>query len=185
MPYWCKDCKEAICSDCVKYHKKLRLDHCMIPIDDVTEADILISQLNLGENCQKHKKEALTMYCISHEEPCCTICALSKHKACQEVEPLDELAANYTHHIKENDAKCLNNMQKNLENIIEVETASRKDTEDLAEDTISRMTNLVDKSKEQMDDLLNSFKLEIQQKKSESIITRGPWALMRSHEFNG
>ena len=169
--YWCKDCKESICDDCVKSHKKLRLNHSIIPKDDVTEADILVSQLDLGENCQKHKREPLTMYCITDEEPCCTVCALSTHKACQEVVPLDELAENYSQLIKDKDTKCLHNMQKSLENIIKLKTAAEKDNNNLADQMVSRMTKLVGTIKQQMDDLLSGFISVVQKKKSESLVT--------------
>ena len=90
--YWCKNCKGGICDECVRFHKKLLLLHSFIPIDDVTEADILMSKLDLDEQCKKHKKEPVTMYCTKDEEHCCTLCALSTHKTCPEVVPLDEIA---------------------------------------------------------------------------------------------
>ena len=143
----------------------------MIPIDDVTEADILVSQLDLCENCQKHKREPLTMYCIVDEEPCCTVCALSTHKACQEVVPLDELAENYSQLIKDKDIKCLYNMQKNLENITKVKTAAQKDNDNSTDNMVSDMTELVATIKQQVDELLNNFLSVVQKKKSEGLIT--------------
>jgi len=81
---YCVECREKYCEDSARYHKmfkatsshkRLKLDACGALYH--READLCKSSLTL---CEKHKDQALSLYCRDCKSAICVICYISAHK---------------------------------------------------------------------------------------------------------
>lgn len=92
---WCTVCSEAYCEQCDSCHKKFRMSakHEIIPIDELenykpSETDTTFVK------CDKHPDKTVDVYCVDHEEPCCTVCATIDHRKCDSIVAVQEAAVN-------------------------------------------------------------------------------------------
>lgn len=76
---WCTDCEEGLCSECQKHHSvsKPSRNHSTLPINEYQELPSDVQQIT--QNCDKHD-EKYTVYCKTHECPCCGSCVVESHQ---------------------------------------------------------------------------------------------------------
>ncbi|XP_052098619.1 uncharacterized protein LOC127733297 [Mytilus californianus] len=79
--YWCPECDEGLCSQCLKYHNasKASRNHDVISVDDYKQLPSSIA--NISQHCSQHDRK-FQMYCPQHESLCCPLCIQSNHAAC-------------------------------------------------------------------------------------------------------
>ncbi|CAC5388900.1 unnamed protein product [Mytilus coruscus] len=78
---WCSTCEEGICDDCNVHHKanKASRYHIIVQVEQYTELQPFLSTLKT--KCDLHDKP-LELYCLNHENPCCSCCASINHATC-------------------------------------------------------------------------------------------------------
>jgi hypothetical protein len=87
---WCKTCKEHMCQACIDYHKSHTRNHKVISTEDVqVETSKAVSPI---ETCPVHSGKELEFHCADHDVLCCASCAVAKHRKCDKVETIQELA---------------------------------------------------------------------------------------------
>ncbi|CAC5418191.1 unnamed protein product [Mytilus coruscus] len=88
---WCTSCKEFLCKECEKTHKKNKStrDHQLISIDDYRK----IENVPIFLTCSDHDKK-LEWFCRSHDKALCVVCLPTEHGSCSDVIPIDEHTTN-------------------------------------------------------------------------------------------
>ncbi|XP_052101423.1 transcription intermediary factor 1-alpha-like [Mytilus californianus] len=79
--YWCPECDEGLCSQCLKYHsasKALR-NHDIISVDNYKQLPPSIA--NISPYCSQHDRK-FKNYCPQHESISCPLCIQSNHANC-------------------------------------------------------------------------------------------------------
>ncbi|CAC5373569.1 unnamed protein product [Mytilus coruscus] len=120
---WCLECEEAICSDCEKQHRRMKLtkNHKIIPVED---KKMSISNLDSEQECNDHSRK-LDFFCLKHSQPCCVTCIFEKHKRCQELKPLPEVEKGMTSF-----DSSFANLEDRVEDIIESITSLLKEKQE-------------------------------------------------------
>lgn len=89
--YICKDCKEYLCEQCFNYLHKRKRDNNIHSVTIITPGSDLIP-LEMDEPCPIHADKVLDIFCFDHEKICCNVCFATKHRHCDNVRSLDEIA---------------------------------------------------------------------------------------------
>ncbi|KAL3891412.1 hypothetical protein ACJMK2_003674 [Sinanodonta woodiana] len=89
---FCVVCKEAMCGDCLKIHRKLKMakDHIILSVEELACNPENVMKLAEGFTCLEHDGEDITYYCKDHKIPCCATCFIKSHKLCSKVIDLKE-----------------------------------------------------------------------------------------------
>ena len=89
---WCLECEEGLCDDCVDHHKRMKMSrgHTTIDANQYEKLPSFIHTIN--PDCTEHKRK-LELYCPSHKVSCCMQCILTDHHKCNDVTPLESMAA--------------------------------------------------------------------------------------------
>ncbi|OWF50517.1 E3 ubiquitin-protein ligase TRIM56-like [Mizuhopecten yessoensis] len=90
---WCVQCSEAYCGPCSQVHRGMKATrkHKLIGLQDVLRD---LKCLSLDEMCNEHADEVIKLFCVDHDQPCCTICGATSHRKCDTVLELSEAAIN-------------------------------------------------------------------------------------------
>ena len=86
--HYCVDCELYLCGKCVKYHSKFPAtkshqvnDVASSDMTDVnTEPEIQGRVAAVTLKCLVHRDKILSTFCKDHDEVCCDVCALVKHR---------------------------------------------------------------------------------------------------------
>ncbi|XP_058247363.1 transcription intermediary factor 1-alpha isoform X3 [Hemibagrus wyckioides] len=72
---WCQECEEALCSDCVSAHQRVKVtrNHTVIPQEPQ-------SGLSTSLRCTSHKQEQLKFFCVTCDQLTCRDCQLIDHR---------------------------------------------------------------------------------------------------------
>ncbi|XP_048741625.1 E3 ubiquitin-protein ligase Midline-1-like [Ostrea edulis] len=150
---FCSECNEAMCETCTKYHRKLVVsrDHRVCPL---TKVKGIGARPDYSRNCRQHRDRRIEMYCNDHEEPCCALCASTRHRKCDSVDTLETAAEN----IRKSDAIQLligeleshegklddirKSQEENMAEIEDVSDALAQDAEKLEEDFVNHISKL-------------------------------------------
>ncbi|KAL3891437.1 hypothetical protein ACJMK2_003700 [Sinanodonta woodiana] len=89
---FCVVCKEAMCGDCLKVHRKQKIskDHTILSVEELDCNPEHVIKLAEGFTCLEHHGEDIKYYCKDHKFPCCATCFFHGHKGCSEVIDLRE-----------------------------------------------------------------------------------------------
>ncbi|KAL3891436.1 hypothetical protein ACJMK2_003698 [Sinanodonta woodiana] len=81
---FCVVCKEAMCEDCLKVHRKQKMskDHTILSVEELDCNPESVMKLAEGFTCSKHHGEDIKYYCKDHKLPCCATCFFHGHKTC-------------------------------------------------------------------------------------------------------
>ncbi|KAL8597594.1 hypothetical protein ACOMHN_001525 [Nucella lapillus] len=83
----CLQCGDMLCSSCKKVHKKLSMlkNHVVEDLAFLTAQELACRRPSV---CQAHPEETCRLYCPSHAESVCWLCASTKHRACSDLTEL-------------------------------------------------------------------------------------------------
>ncbi|XP_017568609.1 E3 ubiquitin-protein ligase TRIM33 [Pygocentrus nattereri] len=72
---WCVQCEEALCSDCVLAHQRVKVtrNHTVIP-------EVPPSGFTASLHCASHRQERLKFFCLTCDELTCRDCQLINHR---------------------------------------------------------------------------------------------------------
>ncbi|KAK3604073.1 hypothetical protein CHS0354_014379 [Potamilus streckersoni] len=83
----CVFCKEAMCRDCLKLHRRQKIskDHMIISLEELVSKPENAVKLVEDFTCSEHNGEDIKFYCKNHKVPCCGMCFVEGHKTCSTV----------------------------------------------------------------------------------------------------
>ena len=86
---WCPECEKGFSSKCKEHHSlaKATRSHTTIPFLEYQKLPPFISQIK--QHCEEHD-DKYTMFCKTHERPCCWKCTITIHKECRDIKPLED-----------------------------------------------------------------------------------------------
>uniref|UniRef100_K1REC7 Tripartite motif-containing protein 56 n=1 Tax=Magallana gigas TaxID=29159 RepID=K1REC7_MAGGI len=167
---WCKDCSEALCEDCTKYHKKCRPSRQHIVISITEWSDISHSPDNL-EICETHGGRKFELFCEKHFIPCCSVCVTKDHNSCSNFCQLKKVGKDV---IDSEKVKVLQSGMENfrlkVENIIKKEKANINHIDDksdaFTEELSDVTTNIIQVMKKLEEEHLNELSKLTKESKS-------------------
>ncbi|KAK7113981.1 hypothetical protein V1264_000121 [Littorina saxatilis] len=85
----CLQCADMFCRSCARVHKKQSLskNHDVEDLSSLTAKKLAASRRN---TCSTHNDKMCELFCPSHAESICHLCAASKHRKCPDVQDLEE-----------------------------------------------------------------------------------------------
>ncbi|XP_078316970.1 uncharacterized protein LOC144620388 [Crassostrea virginica] len=107
---------ETICDDCKDLHKFVPSlqNHKIVTIADSGEWR---NGVEVEEFCAEHDGKVIDAFCYNHDNLCCSICLVKHHRTCQNVESLEDIAAEKEENDVANILSSLSKMEKILENM--------------------------------------------------------------------
>ena len=89
---WCENCSEALCETCEDYHgiMKILKSHKVIPIEKLGTSESPLQRAEMY--CTDHPDEKLKAYCSDHSEVSCMSCVMLKHRKCENVGNVEDVA---------------------------------------------------------------------------------------------
>ena len=128
---WCSECDECFCTECKEYHSlaKATRDHVTIIIGKYQKLPPFVVGINLL--CDEHRERYQT-YCKNHANLCCRKCAITRHKNCKDIVPLEDVVDNVKNSSSAQEMEhLLDDLTKNIKTII----ASGQDNSDVLNET--------------------------------------------------
>ncbi|XP_061174013.1 E3 ubiquitin-protein ligase Midline-1-like [Saccostrea echinata] len=145
---WCQECAEALCEDCLKYHKKIKstLHHETVPIGENFTTLVPSQRFNM-DICEIHEGRKIDMFCKCHFTPCCVLCATKEHGSCQRLCPIEEVAekligAESIQFLQDG----IGRLDRLLETVIKEEKINLVDIDDVADKIVNDITKTKDKA---------------------------------------
>ena len=92
---WCKECAEALCDQCVQFHKALKYsqNHTLMEFEELRQQPI--KNTLPRPPCPKHENTTLGFFCEDHQKVCCSSCVTVDHRKCSHVTTSVDAAARY------------------------------------------------------------------------------------------
>lgn len=90
--YWCRDCTEALCKDCFKFHKRFQAlrGHEITTLRDAS-ATLPPSHIDM-DMCRKHGNRKMEVFCENHQTLCCILCLSFQHRGCKTVNLIEKIS---------------------------------------------------------------------------------------------
>lgn len=113
---WCVQCSEAYCDDCTEVHRVMKATrkHRLIGLEEVISD---LKCIAIDEVCYEHIEEVLTLFCVDHNQACCTVCAVTLHRNCRKVLDLTHEAGDVRNKTDFTALlKTLNGVEKDIQN---------------------------------------------------------------------
>ncbi|KAH3692217.1 uncharacterized protein LOC127863433 [Dreissena polymorpha] len=90
--YWCRDCAEPLCDNCLKYHRLMKISR----RHKIEEMDIIKRHpkriLSVPQPCADHVGKDIELFCADHNTLCCVMCVATEHRRCEKVASIEKLA---------------------------------------------------------------------------------------------
>ncbi|WAR00811.1 TRIM3-like protein [Mya arenaria] len=90
--YWCRDCAEPLCDNCLKYHRLMKISR----RHKIEEMDIIKRHpkriLSVPQPCPDHVGKDIELFCADHNTLCCVMCVATEHRRCEKVASIEKLA---------------------------------------------------------------------------------------------
>ncbi|KAK7087694.1 hypothetical protein V1264_021711 [Littorina saxatilis] len=151
---FCLQCDIKICKDCVKTHKKIPGTRKHV-IEDLNKlSPQRLAEINRA-TCNVHDDEPAKVYCSTHQELKCMLCATTNHRSCVEVKAITDVATEKRREL-EQQAQRLRAMETAL-------AAQIKEVKDMfpsmrrkAKDTFDDLEQWVDKRRQEVNTLIQA-----------------------------
>ena len=151
---WCKDCMEAMCENCSKYHRRNSSTqfHQLDSIEQIAFDNLTVSSDIL--NCDEHNDKSIEFYCTEHDLPCCITCVTLFHRGCKSVNSISKAAFefrksteahNLMEKLKRKQGELLDAVKRQTENLAEIEEDAKQISPEIvqfADDMIKHMQRL-------------------------------------------
>ncbi|KAK3578927.1 hypothetical protein CHS0354_035559 [Potamilus streckersoni] len=160
---FCAICKEAMCGDCIKYHRKQKQlkNHPVVRIEELTGNMENVMKWAEGFTCTEHNGEDIKIYCRDHKFACCAICFLHNHKTCSQVIDLKEELSTLLHEIKSEDIiHELTKVKTHLIKFMEINDSNIIDLESQVNGLTDQIADMRKKINSVLDDLEKKVKME-------------------------
>ncbi|KAL4223191.1 hypothetical protein ACF0H5_016663 [Mactra antiquata] len=96
---WCKECAEALCDQCVAFHKSLKYsqNHSLLEFEELRQQPI--KNTLPRPPCPQHENTTLGFFCEDHQKVCCSSCVTVDHRKCSHVTTSVDAAAKYRNEV--------------------------------------------------------------------------------------
>ncbi|XP_045171868.2 uncharacterized protein LOC123533941 isoform X2 [Mercenaria mercenaria] len=96
---WCKECGEALCDQCVSFHKSLKYshNHTLMEFEELRQQPI--KNTLPRPPCPQHENTTLGFFCEDHQKVCCSSCVTVDHRKCSHVTTSVDAAAKYRNEV--------------------------------------------------------------------------------------
>ena len=96
---WCKECAEALCEQCVAFHKSLKYsqNHTLLEFEELRQQPI--KNTLPRPPCPTHENTTLGFFCEDHQKVCCSSCITVDHRKCSHVTTSVDAAAKYRNEV--------------------------------------------------------------------------------------
>ncbi|XP_060067946.1 E3 ubiquitin-protein ligase TRIM56-like [Ylistrum balloti] len=198
--HWCVQCSEAYCDQCTHVHQAMKATrkHKVVGLQDVLSD---LKCLSSDEMCNEHAEEVIKLYCVDHDQPCCTICGATSHRKCNNVLELSEASNNVRNKQEFSDlltnltecereiSKTSKSLQENLTQLNVEKLNVERSAKELADTVVNHTKALLNRFLKQlseahtnaMDELKNNAeKCDLQQK----VISNSRQILEKSREHS-
>ncbi|XP_053382860.1 probable E3 ubiquitin-protein ligase MID2 [Mercenaria mercenaria] len=97
--YHCIICQAFYCQTCVNFHNKFTKNHSVTDRtsdafgQEFGKSATKSSKVLPTDVCEEHHGEEVKMYCGHHDLVCCTVCIAVKHRSCEGVEYIPNIAS--------------------------------------------------------------------------------------------
>ncbi|KAH3700997.1 E3 ubiquitin-protein ligase TRIM33-like [Dreissena polymorpha] len=121
---YCLDCDEKFCEVCGTCHAKSKLskDHKLSKVAEAPSGNV-VKLLKKLTTCPNHKSEEVVYICIDEDQLCCNQCANTSHRACRQLETIEQYMTTAIHN------ETITHQMTNVPNVaiaIEVQARPRK-----------------------------------------------------------
>ncbi|XP_053398381.1 zinc-binding protein A33-like [Mercenaria mercenaria] len=92
--FQCLDCQMFYCNRCVTGHNKFTANHNVVERTSKLfgQKRSLSSDELPRDLCEEHRGEVIKMFCGQHDRVCCTVCIALKHRSCEGLEYIPNIA---------------------------------------------------------------------------------------------
>ncbi|XP_053386468.1 tripartite motif-containing protein 29-like [Mercenaria mercenaria] len=125
---FCVECGSHFCAQCLLEHNKFPALRSHQVLDKTGQSGRTKNEttgMNMPtERCSVHNGKLIDMFCKDHDKVCCSACVAIKHRACEHVESLPDIAKGIQ------DSKVYTDTKTSLQNVLtrmEKERDTRKD----------------------------------------------------------
>ncbi|XP_060586824.1 transcription intermediary factor 1-alpha-like [Ruditapes philippinarum] len=96
---WCKECAEALCEQCVAFHKSLKYshNHNLLEFEELRQQPI--KNTLPRPPCPQHENTTLGFFCEDHQKVCCSSCVTVDHRKCSHVTTSVDAASKYRNEV--------------------------------------------------------------------------------------
>ncbi|XP_045161193.2 uncharacterized protein LOC123526207 [Mercenaria mercenaria] len=143
---FCTDCNDYLCSECLKVHRRpvLWRYHQILTKQEIPKTKSLEEVKDkCVEPCAQHRDKILEYFCPVHDELACSLCMFRKHRLCQDVSYIPDIAESV---IENNELKDLKDNFSDFLNEIDTcrKLAERTlaEAEEIRKEAVRKLTNL-------------------------------------------
>ncbi|KAL3891405.1 hypothetical protein ACJMK2_003667 [Sinanodonta woodiana] len=156
---FCLVCKEAMCGDCLKAHRKLKMakDHTILSVEELDCNPENVMKLAEGFTCSEHDGEDIKYYCKDHKVPCCATCFFHGHKICSKVIELKELAAQLCENKPVEIIADMKKIESHLKKFMDMNESSVK----ILETQVNELTAEIRKVRKEINDVLDELEKQV------------------------
>ncbi|KAL3890807.1 hypothetical protein ACJMK2_003084 [Sinanodonta woodiana] len=157
---FCVICKDAMCGDCLKYHRKQNMskDHAILSLEELECNPENVMKLAEGFTCLEHHGEDIKYYCKDHNIPCCATCFFEGHKICAKVIDLKkELPALLSECIPDEIMNDMNKIENHLKKFMEMNEAFVNSLEP----HVNRMADQIREVRKKINSLLDQLEKNV------------------------
>ncbi|KAL3891356.1 hypothetical protein ACJMK2_003618 [Sinanodonta woodiana] len=159
---FCVVCEEAMCDDCVKFHRKQKMSkaHSILTIEELLNNPQNVMKFAEGFTCLDHKDD-LKLFCYTHKIACCGICYFESHNTCSKVIKLEEELPALLRETKTSEIiEELKKLQTHLKTFIDVKESNIKDLESQVNGLTDQIREVRTKINTALDELEMKVKTE-------------------------
>lgn len=77
--FYCRKCCKQYCKTCVEVHKKAHRQHTVLGRRQLDEWGT-VKREGTVEICPDHEGKEVEMYCVDHDQLCCSVCMSVMHR---------------------------------------------------------------------------------------------------------
>ncbi|KAL3891406.1 hypothetical protein ACJMK2_003668 [Sinanodonta woodiana] len=157
---FCVVCKETMCGDCLKAHRKLKMakDHTILSVEELDCNTENVMKLAEGFTCLEHDGEDIKYYCKDHKLPCCATCFIKSHKICSKVIDLkEELPALLSANKPEEIIADMKKIESHLKKVMEMNESSVNNLET----QVNGLTTELRKVRKEINDVLDKLEEQV------------------------
>ncbi|XP_056003402.1 tripartite motif-containing protein 45-like [Ostrea edulis] len=151
---FCFSCTEYLCVVCTKHHRKHlpSKDHTVCQLNKMKSGDIFPESGNI-HSCLEHKKETIKFFCNDHEQPCCSVCIGTKHRKCESVDTMEDMAK----HIKQNGQ--LDVLMGDVKNLEKKLTEAKNEQEKNVAEIENSVDEIIEKTEREFKELVDHLEI--------------------------
>ena len=90
---FCTKCTEYLCEECFNDHRKFKTtrSNCVLTGSHIPSDITHFQKLATSSICKAHSDKEVEFKCVNHDEFMCSLCAVTVHKHCDKIVPLNDL----------------------------------------------------------------------------------------------